>query len=60
MKIDKLGQDDSEEEAKKIDFSQEDEAVEAQIQAKVDSGEINEETAEKLRKDKDKHRKAQE
>lgn len=60
LKIDKLGQDDSEEEAKKIDFSQEDEAVEAQIQAKVDSGEINEETAEKLRKDKDKHRKAQE
>ena len=60
LKVDKLGQDDSEEEAKKIDFSQEDEAIEAQIQAKVDSGEINEKTAEKLRKDKDKHRKAQE
>lgn len=61
LKIDKLGEDTSEEEAKKlVDFSQEDEAVEAQIQAKVDSGEINEETAEKLRKNKKQHRADQE
>ena len=61
LKIDKLGEDTSEEEAKKlIDFSQEDEAIEAQIQAKVDSGEINEETAEKLRKNKKQHRADQE
>ena len=61
LKIDKLGEDTSEEEAKKlIDFSQEDEAIEAQIQAKVDSGEINEETAEKLRKNKQQHKADQE
>ena len=40
--------------------SQEDEAIEAQIQAKVDSGEINEETAEKLRKNKQQHKADQE
>lgn len=61
LKIDKLGEDTSEEEAKKlIDFSQEDEAIEAQIQAKVDSGEINEETAEQLRKNKQQHKNDQE
>ena len=54
MKIDPIEKDESDEAAKNIDFSQDDEAIEAQIQAKVDSGEINETTAESLRKDKEK------
>ena len=60
MKIDPIEKDESKDEAKNIDFSQDSETVDAQIQAKVDSGEINEKTAESLRKDKKKHREAQE
>ena len=55
----KIEKDESAEKAEDIDFSQDDEAVEAQIQAKLDSGEINKKTAEKLRKDKEKFREKQ-
>ena len=56
----KIEKDESAEKAEDIDFSQDDEAVEAQIQAKQDSGEINKKTADKLRKDKEKFREKQE
>ena len=56
----KIQKDESAEEAENIDFSQDDEAVEAQIKAKEDSGEINKKTADKLRKDKEKFREKQE
>ena len=56
----KIEKDESAEEAENIDFSQDDEAVEAQIKAKEDSGEINKKTADKLRKDKEKFREKQE
>ena len=56
----KIEKDESAEKAEGIDFSQDDEAVEAQIQAKQDSGEINKKTADKLRKDKEKFREKQE
>lgn len=59
MKMDKLEKDESRDVADQIDFSQDDEAVDAQIQAKLDSGEINKKTAEKLREKKDKFRKQQ-
>ena len=55
----KIEKDESAEKAEGIDFSQDDEAVEAQIQAKQDSGEINKKTADKLRKDKEKFREKQ-
>ena len=55
----KIEKDESAEKSEGIDFSQDDEAVEAQIQAKQDSGEINKKTADKLRKDKEKFAKAQ-
>jgi len=56
----KIEKDESAEKSEGIDFSQDDEAVEAQIQAKQDSGEINKKTADKLRKDKEKFREKQE
>ena len=56
----KIQKDESAEEAENIDFSQDDEEVEAQIKAKEDSGEINKKTADKLRKDKEKFREKQE
>ena len=60
MKMDKIEKDESKDEAKNIDFSQDDATVDAQIQAKLDSGEINQKTADKLKKDKEKFAKAQE
>ena len=55
----KIEKDESDDAAETIDFAQDDEAVEAQIQAKLDSGEINQKTADSLRKDKEKHREKQ-
>lgn len=55
----KIEKDESDEAAETIDFAQDDEAVEAQIQAKLDAGEINEKTADSLRKDKEKFREKQ-
>ena len=55
----KIEKDESAEKSEGIDFSQDDEAVEAQIQAKQDSGEINKKTADKLRQDKEKFREKQ-
>ena len=55
----KIEKDESAEASEGIDFSQDDEAIEAQIQAKQDSGEINKKTADKLRKDKEKFAEAQ-
>lgn len=60
MKMDKIEKDESKDEAKNIDFSQDDATVDAQIQAKLDSGEINEKTADKLKKDKEKFARKQE
>ena len=60
MKIDPIEKDESADEAKNIDFAQDDETVDAQIQAKLDSGEINEKTAERLKEQKGKFRKKQE
>ena len=54
-----MEKDTSKDAAQDIDFSQDDEAINAQIQAKLDSGEINRTTAESLMKDKEKHAKAQ-
>jgi len=56
MKMDPIEKDESKEQKKLIDWSQDDETIDAQIQAKVDSGEMNEKTAEKLRKNKKKFR----
>ena len=58
-KMDLMEKDESKDKAKDIDFSQDDEAINAQIQAKVDSGEINKTTAESLMKNKEKHAKDQ-
>ena len=55
----KIQKDESDEAAETIDFAQDDEAVEAQIQAKLDAGEINQKTADSLRKDKEKFREKQ-
>ena len=55
----KIQKDESAEASEDIDFAQDDEAVDAQIQAKLDAGEINEKTAESLRKDKEKFREKQ-
>ena len=60
MKMDKIEKDESKDEAKNIDFSQDDATVDAQIQAKLDSGEINQKTADKLKKDKEKFARTQE
>lgn len=60
MKMDKIEKDESKDEAKNIDFAQDDETVDAQIQAKLDSGEINQKTADKLKKDKEKFARNQE
>ena len=55
-KVDYLEKDESKDAAQNIDFSQDDEAIDAQIQAKLDSGEINKTTAEALMADKEKFR----
>lgn len=60
MKMDKIEKDESRDEAKNIDFAQDDATVDAQIQAKLDSGEINQKTADKLKKDKEKFARTQE
>ena len=56
LKVDPLEKDESKDAAQNIDFSQDDEAIDAQIQAKLDSGEINKTTAESLMKDKERFR----
>lgn len=56
LKVDYLEKDESKDAAQNIDFSQDDEAIDAQIQAKLDSGEINKTTAEALMADKEKFR----
>ena len=60
MKMEKIEKDESKEAAESIDFAQDDETIDAQIDAKLESGEINKKTAESLKKNKDKHRKEQE
>ena len=60
MKADYLEMDESKDHKDKIDFTAEDEQVDAMIQAKLDSGEINKTTAESLMADKEKYRKEQE
>lgn len=60
MKADYLEMDESKDHKDKIDFTAEDEEVDAMIQAKLDSGEINKTTAESLMADKEKYRKEQE
>ena len=60
MKADYLEMDESKDHKDKIDFTADDEQVDAMIQAKLDSGEINKTTAESLMADKEKYRKEQE
>lgn len=60
MKADYLEMDESKDHKDKIDFTADDEQVDAMIQAKLDSGEINKTTAESLKEDKAKYRKEQE
>lgn len=60
MKADYLEMDESKDHKDKIDFTADDEEVDAMIQAKLDSGEINKTTAESLMADKEKYRKEQE
>lgn len=60
QKMDLMEQNTAKDEAESIDFSQDDETVNAQIQAKFDAGEINKTTAESLMADKEKFAKDQE
>lgn len=60
MKADYLEMDESKDHKDSIDFTADDEQVDAMIQAKLDSGEINKTTAESLKEDKAKYRKEQE
>jgi len=56
QKMDMMEKNTAKDEAENIDFSQADETVNEQIQAKLDAGEINKTTAESLMKDKAKYR----